>query len=261
MAAGEDAGKEMTFWDHLDELRGTLFRSLGAMCLCAVLGLVFKDFLFDGIILPPTRSDFIIYRLLGWDFTMQLINVELSAQFFAHLKAAFAAGLVVSFPYVIWELWRFIAPALYAREKGPVGTAFALSTGLFYLGVAVGYFVVLPFCLRFFLSYTVSDAVANDITLGSYMSMFFSMVLLIGIAFEFPTVVMVLGRLGIVSRSLLRKGRKYALVLVLVLAALITPADPFSMFVLAVPLYLLFELSILLCSKSEEKSEAGESPA
>ena len=248
----------MTFWDHLDELRGTILRSLAAVCLCAVLGLIFRDFLFNGVILPPTRPDFVVYRLLGWDFTMRLINVELSAQFFAHLKAAFAAGLVVAFPYVIWELWKFVAPALYAREKGPVRTAFALSTGLFYLGVAVGYFIVLPFCLRFFLSYTVSDAVENAITLGSYMSMFFSMVLLIGIAFEFPAVVMVLGRMGVVSRSLLRKGRKYAIVLVLVLAALITPADPFSMFVLAIPLYLLYELSILLCSKSAENSESGE---
>ena len=253
--AGKDAGKEMSFWDHLDELRGTLFRSIGALCLCSVLGLAFRDFLFDGIILPPTRPDFIVYRLLGWDFDMQLINVELSAQFFAHLKASFAIGLVVAFPYVIWELWKFIAPALYEREKRPVRTAFALSTGLFYLGVAVGYFIVLPFCLRFFISYSVSDAVANTITLGSYMSMFFSMVLLIGIAFEFPTVVMALGRLGVVSRSQLRKGRKYAFVIMLVLAALITPADPFSMFVLAVPLYLLYELSILLCSKSAEKPE------
>ena len=248
---------EMSFWDHLDELRGTLFRSFGAVCLCAVLGLVFKDFLFNGIILPPTRPEFIVYHLLGWDFSMQLINVELSAQFFAHLKASFAVGLVVAFPYVIWEVWRFVAPALYEREKGPVRTAFGLSTGLFYLGVAVGYLIVLPFCLRFFISYTVSDTVPNTITLGSYMSMFFSMVLLIGIAFEFPTVVMALGRLGVVSRSLLRKGRKYAVVLVLILAALITPADPFSMFVLAVPLYLLYELSILLCSKSPEKSEAN----
>ena len=111
------------------------------------------------------------------------------------------------------------------------------------------------------LAWDARDALENAITLGSYMSMFFSMVLLIGIAFEFPTVVMVLGRLGIVSRELLRKGRKYAFVLVLILAALITPADPFSMFVLAIPLYLLYELSILLCSKSEEKPEAGGSPA
>lgn len=244
--------KEMSFWDHLDVLRGTLFHALGAICLCSVLGLVFKDFLFDGIVLAPTRPDFCVYRLLGWSFSMQLINVEVSAQFFVHLKAAFAVGVIVAFPYVVWELWKFLEPALYKQEKKPVGMAFALSTGLFYLGVVVGYFIVLPVCLQFFMNYTVSDTVANTITIGSYMSMFFSMVLLIGIAFEFPTVVLVLNRLGVVSRKMLRKGRRYAVVIVLVLSALITPADPFSMFVLALPLYFLYELSILLCSKSDQ---------
>ncbi len=242
----------MSFWDHLDVLRGTLFHALGAICLCSVLGLVFKDFLFDGIVLAPTRPDFCVYRLLGWSFSMQLINVEVSAQFFVHLKAAFAVGVIVAFPYVVWELWKFLEPALYKQEKKPVGMAFALSTGLFYLGVVVGYFIVLPVCLQFFMNYTVSDTVANTITIGSYMSMFFSMVLLIGIAFEFPTVVLVLNRLGVVSRKMLRKGRRYAVVIVLVLSALITPADPFSMFVLALPLYFLYELSILLCSKSDQ---------
>ena len=243
--------KEMSFWDHLDVLRGTLFHALGAICLCSVLGLIFKDFLFDGIVLAPTRPDFCVYRLLGWSFSMQLINVEVSAQFFVHLKAAFAVGVIVAFPYVVWELWKFLEPALYKQEKKPVGMAFALSTGLFYLGVVVGYFIVLPVCLQFFMNYTVSDTVANTITIGSYMSMFFSMVLLIGIAFEFPTVVLVLNRLGVLSRKMLRKGRRYAVV-VLVLSALITPADPFSMFVLALPLYFLYELSILLCSKSDQ---------
>ncbi len=243
--------KEMSFWDHLDVLRGTLFHALGAICLCSVLGLIFKDFLFDGIVLAPTRPDFCVYRLLGWSFSMQLINVEVSAQFFVHLKAAFAVGVIVAFPYVVWELWKFLEPALYKQEKKPVGLAFALSTGLFYLGAVVGYFIVLPVCLQFFMNYTVSDTVANTITIGSYMSMFFSMVLLIGIAFEFPTVVLVLNRLGVVSRKMLRKGRRYAVIVVLVLSALITPADPFSMFVLALPLYFLYELSILLCSKSD----------
>ena len=255
--AEKASGKEMSFWDHLDVLRGTLFRALGAVCLCSVLGLVFRTFLFDGIILAPTRPDFIVYRLLGWSFSMELINVEVSAQFFVHLKAAFAVGIIVAFPYVVWELWRFLAPALYEREKKPVRTAFAMSTGLFYLGVLVGYFIVLPVCLQFFMNYTVSDAVANTITIGSYMSMFFSMVLLIGVVFEFPTVVLVLNRMGVLDRSVLRKGRRYAFVIVLVLSALITPADPFSMFVLAVPLYLLYECSILLCSKSAEKSETN----
>ncbi len=256
--AGTGADKEMSFWDHLDVLRGTLFRSLAAVCLCSILGFVFKDFLFDGIVLAPSRPDFCIYRLLGWSFSMQLINVEVSAQFFVHLKAAFAVGVVLAFPYIIWELWRFLEPALYAGEKRPVRLAFLLSTGLFYLGVVVGYFIVLPVCLQFFMNYTVSDAVANTITIGSYMSMFFSMVLLIGIAFEFPSVVLVLNRLGVLSRELLRKGRRYAVVVVLVLSALITPADPFSMFVLAFPLYFLYELSILLCSKSAETPEEKE---
>jgi sec-independent protein translocase protein TatC len=256
--AGTGADKEMSFWDHLDVLRGTLFRSLAAVCLCSILGFVFKDFLFDGIVLAPSRPDFCIYRLLGWNFSMQLINVEVSAQFFVHLKAAFAVGVVLAFPYIIWELWRFLEPALYAGEKRPVRLAFLLSTGLFYLGVVVGYFIVLPVCLQFFMNYTVSDTVANTITIGSYMSMFFSMVLLIGIAFEFPSVVLVLNRLGVLSRELLRKGRRYAVVVVLVLSALITPADPFSMFVLAFPLYFLYELSILLCSKSVETPEEKE---
>ena len=256
--AGTGADKEMSFWDHLDVLRGTLFRSLAAVCLCSILGFVFKDFLFDGIVLAPSHPDFCIYRLLGWSFSMQLINVEVSAQFFVHLKAAFAVGVVLAFPYVVWELWRFLEPALYAGEKRPVRLAFSLSTGLFYLGVAVGYFIVLPVCLQFFMNYTVSDTVANTITIGSYMSMFFSMVLLIGIAFEFPSVMLVLNRLGVLGRETLQKGRRYAVIVVLVLSALITPADPFSMFVLAFPLYFLYELSILLCSKSVERPEADE---
>lgn len=256
--AGADAEKEMSFWDHLDVLRGSLFRAIGSVCLCSVLGLVFRELLFDGIVLAPTRPDFIVYRLLGWSFSMELINVEFSAQFFVHLKASFAVGVIVAFPYVVWELWRFLAPALYDREKKAVRAAFAMSTGLFYLGVLVGYFIVLPVCLQFFMNYTVSDAVANTITIGSYMSMFFSMVLLIGVVFEFPTVVLVLNRLGILDRSSLRKGRRYAVIIVLVLAALITPSDPFSMFVLAIPLYFLYELSILLCSRSAENPETNE---
>lgn len=237
--------KEMTFWDHLEELRGTIIRSALAVVLFSVLGLAFKKVLFDTVILSPTRGDFILYRVLGWNFGMELINVEVSAQFFVHLKAALAAGLVLAFPYIVWELWKFIRPALYRNEVKAVGGAFLMSSGLFYLGVVVGYFFVLPVCLQFFMNYTVSDAVSNTITLNSYMSLFFSMVLLIGIVFEFPTVISVLSRMGIVDRTMLRKGRKYAVVVILALSAIITPSDPFSMLVLAVPLYLLYEASIL----------------
>ena len=186
---------------------------------------------------------------------MDLINIDLSAQFFFYLKVAMLCGLVLAFPYVIWEIWKFIAPALYEHEKKAVSRAFGLSSALFYLGVAVGYFVVLPVCLIFFVNFTVSDAIVNTISLSSYMSLFTSMVFLIGILFEFPTVILVLSSLGVVTRDNLKQWRKYAVVIVLILAALITPSDPFSMFVLAIPLYGLFEFSILLCRRKVPAEE------
>ena len=243
-------GKEMSFWDHLEELRGTLFRSIIALCLFAVLGFIFKKPLFYLIFLPAS-PDFFIYRLLGWTFTLEMINVEMSAQFFVHLRAAFGAALILSFPYLIWELWRFIAPALYEKEKKAVGGAFFMATGFFYLGVAVGYCLVLPACVQFFMNYSVSSMVTNAITIGSYMSMFTSTVLLVGVAFEFPTVIWALSHLGVLGRKQLRSGRRYALVAVLVLAALVTPADPLSMLIVAAPLYLMYEVSVLMCPRSD----------
>lgn len=236
----------MSFWDHLDALRGTLFRSVLSIGALSVIFLCIPGPLFQAV-LWPTQGDFPLYRLPGVDFSMSLINIELSAQFFTYMKVAVLCGTVLSFPYIIFELWKFIAPALYEHEKKAIKKAFWLSSGLFYLGVAVGYFVVLPVCLMFFVNFSVSDAIVNTISLSSYMSMFTSMVFLIGILFEFPTIILVLSTLDIVHRPQLRKGRRYAVVAVLLLAALITPSDPFSMFVLAIPLYGLYELSILLC--------------
>lgn len=252
--------KEMSFWDHLEELRGTIFRSILAVCAFSILGFVFKKALFY-VILLPASPDFFLYRLLGWSFRVELINVELSAQFFVHLQAAFGVGLILAFPYIVRELWKFIAPALYEREKKAMRAAFLMATGLFYLGVAVGYFLVLPACVQFFLNYSVSDAITNSITISSYMSMFTSTVLMVGIAFEFPTVIWVLSRLGLLTRDQLRKARRYAIVGVLCLAAVVTPADPLSMVIVAAPLYLLYEIAILLCSKSAEKPEPSESAA
>lgn len=252
--------QEMSFWDHLEELRGTIFRSLLAVCLLAVLGFIFKKPLFDVIFLPASE-DFFIYRLLGWHFDLELINVEVSAQFFVHLQAAFGAALILAFPYIIWELWRFILPALYKKERRAAGTAFMMATGLFYLGVAVGYVLVLPACVQFFLNYSVSDQITNAITVGSYMSMFTSTVLMIGLAFEFPTVIWLLSKLGVLTRAQLRKGRRYAIVGVLAIAAIVTPADPLSMLIVAAPLYLLYEIAILLCSKSPESPEENGSAA
>jgi len=239
----------MSFWDHLEALRGTLFRSVLSVALLSVIFLCFPKTLFKAV-LWPTQADFPLYRLPGVDFSMSLINIELSAQFFVYLKVSVLCGAVLAFPYIIWEIWKFISPALYQNERKAVRGAFTLSSGLFYLGVAVGYFVVLPVCLMFFVNFSVSDTIVNTISLSSYMSLFMSMVFLMGLLFEFPTVIVVLSGLGIVDRSLLRRGRKYAIVATLLLAAIITPSDPFSMFVLAIPLYGLYELSIILCKKA-----------
>ena len=245
---------EMSFWDHLEALRGTLFRSVAAIALCSIVFLAIPQRLFQ-VVLWPTQPDFILYSSLGLPFEMTLINVEVSAQFFVHLKVAILCGLVVAFPYIIYEIWRFIAPALYEHERKAVRTGFGMSSGLFYLGVAVGYFVVLPVCLMFFMNYTVSDTIANTISLSSYMSLFTSMVFLIGLLFEFPTVILVLSSMGVVHRAQLRNYRKYAFVVVLLLSAFITPSDPFSMFVLAIPLYGLYEFSIFICKKEAPATE------
>ena len=213
----------MSFWDHLDVLRGTLFRSIGAIVLVSIFFLAIPERLFKAV-LWPTTPDFILYKWLGLDFSMTLINIEVSAQFFVHLKIS-----------------------ILDNEKKAVRKAFGMSSFLFYLGVLVGYFIVLPVCLMFFMNYTVSDAVQNTISLGSYISLFTSMVFLIGLLFEFPTVVLVLSSMGILTRKQLKGFRKSAFVVILILAAFITPSDPFSMFVLSIPLYGLYEFSILVC--------------
>ena len=243
-----DRDVEMSFWDHLEVLRGTLFRSVIAVALVAVVFLFIPDQLFT-FVLWPTMPDFPLYRLAGLDFKMDLINIEISAQFFVHLKMAFLAAVVVAFPYIIYELWRFISPALYDNERRAASRAFGMSSFLFYLGAAVGYLIVLPICLVFFMNYTVSDAVMNTISLNSYISLFISMVFMIGLLFEFPTVVMVLSGMGLLHKYQLKAYRKHAFIVILVLSALITPSDPFSMFVLSIPLYALYEFSILVCKK------------
>lgn len=243
-------GKEMSFWDHLDELRGTIIRSVAAVCIFAILAFLFKDAIF-AFVLAPCKPQFFLYDLLDWSLKLDLVNIELSAQFLVHLKVAIAMGAIIAMPYVIWELWRFISPALYPSEARPARWVFILASLFFYLGAACGYCFILPVCLNFFLNYSVSEAVVNTISISSYISMFLSMLLLIGLVFEFPLVVILLSRLGLVNRAMLRKGRKYAVVVILVISALITPSDPFSMLVLAVPMYLLYELSIIFSNNGQ----------
>ena len=247
---------EMTFWDHLEELRGSLFRMLAVFGV-AVVGLFFlKDFLFDDVILAPSKSDFFLYRLLGADFSLTLVNIEVAAQFMIHMKITFICALVVTFPYLVYEVWRFVAPALYEKEKKTVRGAFLFASILFYIGVLVGYTIVFPLMLNFFSGYQVSPDIPNTFSLSSYISMFTSMVMIFGIVFEFPTVALALSSLGLLTKDTLKSFRRHAVCAVLIVAAVITPSgDPFSLMVVSVPLYMLYEFSILICRNKRQEVE------
>lgn len=247
----------MTFWDHLDVLRKGIIRIAVALIGVTVVLFFFKDFLFGKIILAPSESSFWLYRLLGQDFSLSLVNIEVAAQFMIHMKVTFICAIILTFPYIIYELWHFIAPALYENERKAVSGAFAFASVLFYLGLCVGYLVIFPLMIHFFAGYQVTPDVPNTFSLSSYISLFTGTVLIFGVVFEFPTLISILSALGIVNREDLRQYRRHAVCAVVILAALITPSgDPFSLLVVTVPLYMLYEFSILICRKREVQTIA-----
>ena len=246
----------MSFWDHLEDLRKTIIRVVLAMVGTTVLLFLFKNFLFDGVILAPAAGRSPFFRLAGVEFTLDLVNLEVASQFMIHMKVTFLAALILVFPYFIYEVWKFIAPALYENERKAVRGAFSFASILFYLGVLVGYAVIFPVMLYFFANYQVSPDVPNTFSLSSYISLLVSTVLAFGIVFEFPTVIALLSALGIVTQPTLRKYRKHAFCVVLILAAVITPTgDPFSLMVCSIPIYLLYEFSILISRKGNTEVE------
>jgi sec-independent protein translocase protein TatC len=255
------AAKELTFWDHLDELRRVLFRILGVWFVLAVGYFIAMPWLFDHVVLAPCRNDFVFYdllryvaQILHWDddfftqeFQVNLININLAAPFFIHMSTAFWMSVVTATPFLFYEVWRFISPALYANERRGVKKALAIGTVMFFLGVLLGYFMVYPLTLRFLSTYELSTTIENHISLNSYIDNFMMLILCMGLAFELPLVTWLLSLLGIVHKSMLRKYRRHALVLLVLIAAVITPTgDPFTLTVVSIPLYLLYELSILM---------------
>lgn len=239
---------EMTFWDHLDALRASLIKVIVAFLVVAIGLFPFKVFLFDNLILAPTKSDFWIYKLLGADFSLNLVNIELTTQFMIHMKMTLLCAAVLVFPYMVYQVWKFIAPALYSNEKNAIGKAFLLSSFLFYAGVVISYLIIIPLMLNFFSGYQVSGDVPNMFSLSSYISIFTSMALTFGIVFEFPILTILLSNLGLLHRESMKQYRRHAVCAILVLAAVITPSgDPFSLAIVALPLYLLYEFSVLIC--------------
>lgn len=239
--------ESLTFWDHLDELRGTLIRMLCAVVLFGIVAFLLKDELFS-VVLAPRSSDFITYRLLGTeDFSIHLMNIGLTEQFMIHMKTALYAGLLVASPYILYELFCFVSPGLYANERHYAVWIVGAAYLMFLVGTLVNYFVVFPFTVRFLGTYQVSPDVANMLTLQSYIDTLLGMSLVMGVVFELPVVCALMGRMGLINGQMMSTYRRHALVAILIVAAIITPTtDAFTLFVVALPIYLLYELSILI---------------
>ena len=240
----------LTFWDHLDELRSSLLRMLGVTVLFAIIAFVLKDELF-AIVLAPRSSDFLTYRLLGVeDFQLHLMNTGLTEQFMIHMRTAMYAGLLVASPYILYELFRFVSPGLYQNERRYAVWIVGAAYLMFLIGTLVNYLVVFPFTVRFLGTYQVSPDVANMLTLQSYVDTLLGMSLVMGVVFELPVVCGLMGKMGLISGHLMAQYRRHALVAILIVSAIITPTtDAFTLFVVAVPIYLLYELSIVIVRK------------
>ena len=240
----------MTFWDHLDELRGVIIRALLVTTVAAAVAFCLKEPLFD-IVLAPRSSDFITYRLMGVEpFEISLMNTGLTEQFMIHLKTAMYAGVLIASPYIIYLLFGFISPALYDNERRYATLLCTSGYLMFMLGTLLNYFLIFPLTVKFLGTYQVSEDVANMLTLQSYMDTLLMMSLVMGIIFELPVVSWLLGRMGLLNASMMRMWRKHAIVAILVIAAIITPTtDAFTLLIVALPIWLLYEASIFIVKK------------
>lgn len=240
-----------TFWDHLDVLRGVIIRSLLAVVVLAVIAFSLKEWLFQ-VVLAPRSSDFISYRLLGLEnsFQISLMNTGLTEQFMTHMRVALYAGLLLASPYVLIQLFGFIAPGLYQHERKAAMWIATSAYLMFILGTLIDYFLIFPLTVRFLGTYQVSPDVANMLTLQSYIDTLISMSFIMGVIFELPVVCAILGRLGIINRGLMKCFRRHAIVAILIISAIITPTtDAFTLLVVALPIWMLYEVSILLVRK------------
>ena len=239
--------KQATFWDHLDELRDTIIRSIAVLLVFAIVAFVLKDTLFS-IVLAPHSSQFVSYRWMGAEaFSLHLMNTGLTEQFMVHVRIALYAGLLCASPYILYELFRFVSPGLYRNERKAavkiVGSAYLM----FITGTLVNYFIVFPLTVRFLGTYQVSDEVTNMLTLQSYTDTLISMSLVMGAVFELPVVCAILSHAGFINRSMMTRYRRHAIIAILVVSAIITPTtDALTLTVVALPIWLLYEMSILI---------------
>ena len=270
MSAEENTRSDMTFWGHLDVLRRVLFKIAAVIIMFAVVFFIFMPTIFDKVILAPCRGDFWLYEffhnvtsafpyLPQFDtdgFEVHLINIQLASQLFIHMSLSFWLALVFSFPVVLYLLWTFVKPALYDNEIRGVRRAFVFGNIMFLIGVAVGYFLVFPITLRFLANYQLSELIPNQISLDSYMNTFLSMIFILGIVFEMPLLAWTLSAIGVLHKDFFRRYRRHAVVILLIVAAVITPtSDPFTLAIVFLPLYMLYEFSAMVVKPAKKMDQ------
>ncbi|TKG94836.1 twin-arginine translocase subunit TatC [Puteibacter caeruleilacunae] len=267
----QEPQKEMSFLDHLEVLRWHIVRAVASIFIFAILAFINKNLIFDKIILAPRTPDFWTNRKLAWladllgtdalkinQTPLEIINTELAGQFMAHLKISFVAGVIVACPYVIFEIWRFIKPALYDNErKHATGAVFYISF-LFILGVLFGYYLIVPLTVHFLGSYFTSADVSNTIKLGSYLSTLTSVPLATGVVFQLPMFSLFLSKVGLLTPDFMKKYRKHAFIVLLLLSAIITPPDIISQVMVCLPLMVLYEVGIVVSKRINKKRQAEE---
>ncbi len=264
-----DKEKEMTFLDHLEELRWHLIRATIAILVGAIAIFISGSWFIDNVLLWPKSPDFITYKMmcqlshkLGLGDAacfapkpFDLVTHQLQEEFMIHLKASAIAGFVIAFPYVLWEIWRFVGPGLKKKEQKYTKGLVFICSSLFLLGVAFGYFIVSPFAISFLVGYNISDTVIPDIQFSSFVNSITMIALPAGIVFELPVIVYFLSKIGVVTPMMMKRYRKHAFVIILILAAVITPPDIMTQFMIGVPLYVLYEISIGISARIYKQRE------
>jgi sec-independent protein translocase protein TatC len=259
---------EMSFLEHLEELRWHIIRSVFAIMVLMVVAFMFKNFIFNNIILAPKKTTFLtnhLLCLLGQKLNIEalcinskpfnLINIKMAGQLTTHIAVSMVAGVIVAFPYVLWEFWKFFRPALHTNEKQHARGAVLAASLLFFTGVVFGYFALAPLSIHFLTSYEISADVVNQINIRSYIGTLSSICLATGLVFELPIITFFLTKVGIVTPSFLIKYRKHAIIVIFILAAIITPPDVFSQMLVSIPLFALYEVGIIISKRVMKNKE------
>jgi sec-independent protein translocase protein TatC len=270
---GKTLEAEMSFFDHLEVLRWHLIRSAVAILTFTILAFIYYDFIFDTIILGPKRTTFWTYRMmcdlterfnLGPDFCIKdihfdIINTEMAGQFTLQLNSSLLIGVILGFPYLLYEVWRFVKPGLTEKESSSASGFVFFASLLFIAGLLFGYYIISPLSINFLANYTVSEVIRNNITIDSYLSTVATLSIGAGITFELPIIIYILSKLGIMTPAFMRASRRYATVIILIIAAIVTPTpDIITMLTVSFPLFLLYEFSIIVSARVEKNKRKNE---